>query len=665
MSHLHLKSGLRSGFKLSTLALSISLSLISPALFALEALDDDGLAESTGEGVAFLPENFSMLMQGANDTNPIQADLNDRTQDTGYIRLIPVGPLTTQAAASGAGKADVFLYGMAISQSNKNYGAARDDADWNGRFGRNINSWGSGINPWLFKVATEQNVPNFSALTPGDTGKGDVSYLMLEAPLYDKNINALTEVQKSAYNLKLGMWSDIFVRDPTVAESLTSTGTQFNLGGANRANRLRLQAVWDGLSLNGSNIKLFQTLGGANGNVGISKNYNNTLGITGLLRFNGGDGKNLRATVVNGSADRVTTTNMRYTPTFIGRPGTVAVSNTNAQNRNFRLRSVDTVDTVVAGQWSLPTISSVLRLSTRETPNTLSNLLTPAINKGSAPTFDANEGLFLYNPNINLVLGSLFQPLTVGVGDDGKNLVLELARIPNKESIYKQIYTNYANGDPTSNGGYYGSTCNINACGSDDTTTYQGKNATHSSIAIGSTQYDSTLNLTTAYKGKEALGVSFGSLQNTSAGTASTNRYYELQQQERRRGTDQRWQYLSGETGTSWANGTNNCNINNGQCYQFDLAGWRDVSSYNKPDVVDSYNPTISHGDVNVTGQSNPVVPAWGPLNDAVFSGTTWTTTAPPPSAPTAQQAMPFNNLGSAVIDGILIQHMKITTKGL
>ncbi|MDR9778986.1 hypothetical protein RJJ65_41285, partial [Rhizobium hidalgonense] len=104
------------------------------------------LAEATGEGVAFLPENFSMVFQGAKDTNPTQADLNDRTQDTGYIRLIPVGPLTTEATASGAGKADIYLYGLAISQSNKNYGDARDAADWNSRFGRNIESWGSAIN---------------------------------------------------------------------------------------------------------------------------------------------------------------------------------------------------------------------------------------------------------------------------------------------------------------------------------------------------------------------------------------------------------------------------------------------------------------------------------------------------------------------------------------
>ena len=84
--------------------------------------------------------------------------------------------------------------------------------------------------------------------------------------------------------------------------------------------------------------------------------------------------------------------------------------------------------------------NNILRLSTRETAtsaNGTQNLYTPAINGGLAPSFDANEGISIYNLNTNLVLGNLYQPLIVG--SDGKNFSLELARIPNKESIYKQI----------------------------------------------------------------------------------------------------------------------------------------------------------------------------------------------------------------------------------
>ncbi len=43
------------------------------------------------------------------------------------------------------------------------------------------------------------------------------------------------------------------MRDPKIAENLTATGAQFDLGGAGRANRMRMQAIWDGLGINGTN----------------------------------------------------------------------------------------------------------------------------------------------------------------------------------------------------------------------------------------------------------------------------------------------------------------------------------------------------------------------------------------------------------------------------
>ena len=97
-------------------------------------------------------------------------------------------------------------------------------------------------------------------------------------------------------------------------------------------------------------------------------------------------------------------------------------------------------------------------MSTRETSDT-GNLITPAINGGVAPTFDANEE-FTFIANINLVLGTLYQPLVLG--SDGKNFSLEIARIANKPEIYKQIYTDYSGADTS----YKGSTCNVYQCGS-------------------------------------------------------------------------------------------------------------------------------------------------------------------------------------------------------
>lgn len=659
MSHLNLKFGLRSGFKLSTLALSISLSFTSPALFALEALDDDGLAETTGEGIAVLPENFSFRLNGADSANS-----GAGSYDTGYIRLIPVGPLTQDAVDSGAGKADVFLYGMALSQSNKQYGANRTTSDWNNRFGRNIDSWGSAINPWLLKVTTENDVPNFSAITPQDAGKGDVTYLMLETPLYNKNISALSDAEKSAYNLKLAAWADIFVRDPKVLEDLNNTGTQFDLGGAGRANRLRLQAVWDGLSINGSNLKLFQTLDGATNSKGMSTFYNNTLGIAGVLRLNSGDGEEVRTIITETKARNTGNWAMLHdgsrvdannSGAFCGNSNAaVAPTYTGGCQYQVRKRVTEDTATTTITPWS----GSVLRLSTRETGTGQDLLGTPAINGGQAPEFNNAEGLFIYNLNVNLVLGSLYQPLTVG--SDGNNITLELARIPNKESIYKKIYTNYANANPATNGGYYGSTCNIYKCGNDvtlDGVTYQGSNATHSSISIGSTVYNAATNSLEAYSGEEAMGISFGAL--SAKTNTATKEYTEVESRYRQR-RDRTWQY--------------NCNFW-GNCDNGTISDWEYKSgqpnSYSPLDAKNTpakgTNPSAAQlptANNRNWALSNAI---WLPATNAALGYTNETSAgASPPVNPTIRASTSLgNNFGSAVIDGLLIQHMKITTKGL
>ncbi|MEC7119428.1 MAG: hypothetical protein VXW65_05965 [Pseudomonadota bacterium] len=507
-------------------ALVVALSVLSSHALALQPISDEEMSAATGEGIAFLPEDVSLRFNGADNNNGGQG-----TFDTGYIRYIPVGPLTTEAAASGAGKGDIFLYGLAISQSNQDYGDARTSADWNTRFGRTIDSWGTAENPWLLRVATDPDVPNFDV---NDPNPDSVSFLSVEAPLARSNVAALSSVEQSAYNLKLGLWADAFVRDPSVAENMTATGSQFDLGGSGRENRIRLQAVWDGLSINGTQLQIFQTLGGATNAGGMSTSYNNTLGIAGVLRFNSGDGQNLRAIVSAGSATRNTPAWTDHSATF-GCGNNSTSFNTAACQFRFRSRTV--TDSVSDLNWAVPALASVLRLSTRETANT-GLLATPAINGGGAPAFDPNEGLYIYNLNTNLVLGSLYQPLTVGVADDGQNISLEIARIPNKESIYKRIYTDYSGSDAT----YLGSTCNFYQCGATRTlggVDYQGNTATHSSISIGSTEYDAITNSLTAYSGVEAIGVSFGQLQSRfQAGPFISERFQlEFQQRQRRDST--------------------------------------------------------------------------------------------------------------------------------
>ena len=626
------------------LAIAISAALSGQAL-ALEAISDEDMSAATGEGIAFLPEDFSVRLNGADNTNG-----GAGTEDTGYIRIIPVGPLTfaaqdtnrdgvLNASDNPVGKGDIFLYGAAISQSAQAHGATRTSADWNSRFSRPIDSWGTAANPWLLKVQTETGVPDFAAPTPTATSSGTVSYLGLEAPLYHNNIAPLGNAEKSAYNLKMAFWADAFVRDPSVVENLTATGTQFDLGGAGRANRIRLQAIWDGFSVNGSEVKIFQTLGGATNAGGLSTSYNNTLGIAGLLRFNGGDGQTLRATT-SSTTNRGAAT--AWTIVHDG-CGNASIAYGTAACRE-RVRTRTTTDTASA-TWTPPaTLSSVFRISTRETTNT-GVLATPAINGGQAPTFDQSEGVFIYNLNVNLVLGSLYQPLTVGVAADGRNISLELARIPNKESIYKRIYTDYSGADPT----YLGSTCNIYRCGATrtlDGVTYQGNTATHSSISIGSTEYNAATNTLTAHRGIGAVGISFGALAPRVNNTSTV--YRELENQDRRRrertygcgflGLDTcstfDWEYRAATSGAynAYNAGPNNGNAAPAANRNWDTAttagaDWRSIAS-----------------SVNAPGLTRDTIPA-----------------APIAAAPLS----PLNNMGSAVIDGLLIQHLKFTTKGL
>ena len=668
-------------FQKTVLASLIGLC-VSQSSFALEELSDAGLSETTGEGIAILPQNTYMVFRGAGANETSSQILTDRTKDTGYINYVPVGPLSKTAADTNkngsidsgdraVGKADIFLYGLALSKS---------DNDTNSRIASTdaaaaISSWGTAVNPWIFKVATENSVPNFSATNC--SGAADpscqVTYLALEAPLYE--VGTKDSAGIDAYKLKLGLWTDIFVRDPNKINGATD---QFNYGDSNgligtstdasRANRLRLQGVWNNFSLNGSRLQLFQTLGGATSAGGMSPFYNDTLGFAGVVRLNSGDASNLRATITsNTPTSSVGSWVNRYSTQYTGAPS----NNSPSADWLYRIRSQTTTVTST-GSWTAPTdsaMNNVLRLSTRESGTGQGNLVTPAINGGLAPTFDANEGLYLYNPNINLVLGSLYQPLVLS--SDGKNFSLELARIPNKPEIYKKIYTDYSG----TNTSYLGSTCNVYQCGTSVTLggkTYQGSSATHSSISIGSTVYNAATNTLEAFKGnstQDAVGISFGKLPTGNVGVMQTKNFYQLQNQERRAGSYtcsliftcyDTWQY---RTATGWTG-----NAGSGLKFDSQGANWANIDS------TSYYNPTVNNTGYTTTDAGSGtqfVVPAGTPLPDALYNGGRWSTTTPNADLNTyklsgAQISSAItNNMGSAVIDGVLIQHLKLTTKGL
>lgn len=340
----------------------------------------------------------------------------------------------TEAAKSSVStlrtKADVFIYGLALSKS---------DGSLSTRYSNQGFSWGSADNPWLFRAGTE-NVKQFK-----DAAK-DVGYIALEAPL-----SPIAGVE-SDNNIKLGFWSDIFARELNSSNAVDPI-TGGPISGLDTDYRLRTQFVANGLSFNGSQVRLFQTLESDN------KNYSQTLGMASIVRLNTND-----------------------------RPENLSSSDSNLNSKGIRLSTAAKTDALDG------------------------NVPTPALNGSDAPIFHDSEGLYLYSPNINLVLGNMYQPFVVG--SEGNNIILEVTRIPNIPAIYNQIYQNYGGGLGTTD--LKGSTCNVYSCGtpiknnvSDTTALYQGRNATHSSISIGTTERISGTNMLRAKDGVNSTGIVF------------------------------------------------------------------------------------------------------------------------------------------------------------
>lgn len=759
---------------IKTLCLSIAIVNMQVAS-ALESLDDDTMSGVTGEGIALLPEDYSFMMNGANPTTGLYTDNSGAgTYGSGYIRFIPVGPLTTTATNNGYKKADAWLYGVTLGQSKKNYGATIDSTDWGvpfgavgatptaTDFGRTITSWGTALNPWVIKTVTDNTVPSFSG-----AADQSVTYLGLEAPLYNTAaISSLSASEQSAYNLKLGYWMDVFMRDSAVAEN--------GYAGLDTNNRLRLAYTWNGFGVNGSNLKIFQTLAGASVgtpysttlkrttssdttigntftfnetspsytfNAGTSTSYNQTFGMAGLLRLNSRPTDSVRANLTFGSITReiiqldyypvrnyntvtqtrsglyvegtimatntvasgagtmtaamadptnstagidesyvpMTDTSLRgpstdpdaastpanphplatypYKPSYPGNflDGAVCTTSTSGNQsgadqfgqcltsegfttRRFKARATNS--------WAPPLATSVMRISTQELLGGTFGTGTPALGgaSGVIPNFKPNgtaEGILIYDLNVNLVLGNLYQPLMLST--DGTNFSLELARIPNQVNVYKKIYTRYtyidpvATVDPTVT--YEGSTCNIYKCGTHPSGTnttissnYQASTATHSSITIGATNYDAATNRLSAEKSATSYGISFG--ESVAQSGLNSQTYVDYTQV---------WKRTRADSGTSWTA----------------FGAWSAVGA--KAPVTGQPHPSLNRTDPYETtfnqNYNNRVLGIQTTMPVSNMAGTL--------NSLTPVGASATNNFGSAVIDGLLIQHLKFSTTGL
>ena len=408
----------------------------------------------------------------------------------------------TEAAKSSVStlrtKADVFIYGLALSRS---------DGSLSTRYSNQGFSWGAADNPWLFRAGTE-NVKQFK-----DTAK-DVGYIALEAPL-----SPITGIE-SDNNIKLGFWSDIFAREinsSNVVDPITGGPTS----GLDTNYRLRTQFVANGLSFNGSQVRLFQTLESDN------KDYSQTLGMASIIRLNTDDNPSATGYLDTRLLSRLDKVKDK-TDAEIATLRTLTNEQLQAQGLDREMISAESVTlarTYAGNTDSINTRNNALnskgiRLSTAAKTGPLDgDGPTPALNGSIAPIFHDSEGLYLYSPNINLVLGNMYQPFVVG--SEGNNIILEVTRIPNIASIYNQIYQNYGGGLGTTD--LKGSTCNVYSCGtpiknnvSDTTALYQGRNATHSSIAIATTERIPGTNMLRAKDGVDSTGIVFKSIDGSS-----------------------------------------------------------------------------------------------------------------------------------------------------
>lgn len=413
-------------------------------------------------------------------------------------------------------KADVFIYGLALSKS---------DGSLSTRFSNQGFNWGSADNPWLFRAGS-QIVKQFT-----DEAK-EIGYLALEAPL------ATVVGSEADNNIKLGFWTDIFARGFNSSNEVDPI-TGGPKEGLDANERLRLQFVANGLSLNGSQVRIFQTLQPDLTDVDLTKsenylvknqNYFQTLGIASLIRLNTDDQPNNVNFVdsvleyVGSKTDAEITQLRNKTDAELKQLGL----NRNVLSDNYVQQARNALISI--GDYSTKNASlnaKGIRLSTATLGDLDAEVATPAMKSGAlAPLFQETEGLYLYSPNINLVLGNMYQPLVLGSKEN--NIIIEVTQIPNVADIYNQIYQKYPDIDYRVKNGndelvlevnpdlLKGSTCNVYSCGtsikansSDTVGSFQGRNATHSSIAIGTVERLPHTNMLRAKDDVTSTGVVF------------------------------------------------------------------------------------------------------------------------------------------------------------
>lgn len=340
-------------FTLNLLATGCLLATSSMTL-ALEEMKETEMSQATGEGVAFIAENYSLVMG-----------------DTDYIKMTSTGGDVVPTGRKG----EFYLYGLNIggtTSAGPDYSRKVVPVDV-----------GTANNPARIKFYESDYVPVFDANVNNGTanqGKQKIDVLEIAYPERELDSSGNPKVG-SEENLKWSTWVDLLARDGAYTDTVVN--------GMNK-NRTRALIMADKMSWNGSYIQQWKTA-----NHPTNPAYSNKVAMSGFLRANTAKDGYLRISAdtrtnpkpIEGAAIESVSSNARYGDAYV----------------------------------------------------------TTAPEFGADKPTDNQEGLYWKNFANNMPLGILgYQPSIVSSGgESGRELVVELARIPNNKAAYDAAYINY------------------------------------------------------------------------------------------------------------------------------------------------------------------------------------------------------------------------------
>lgn len=231
--------------------LPILLAVSSSFACALDTISDEDLGSVTGEGIAFLPENFQVAFN-----------------DLAYIQAIP-----TSLPISSNNVADLYWYGVQFTGANSAGAYTGNVTSRAGYTTATTNPWGSADNPWLLKVESPVAL-KYSTSTSATTAVAYpvFNYYAPRALAADQFVGGTAgDGQYQSINnggLKYSFWGDVIVRDRT------TTGCASNPTTCAEVSRMQSQSIWNDFTMNGSRFSIFQNT------------YDSSFGLSWINRLN-------------------------------------------------------------------------------------------------------------------------------------------------------------------------------------------------------------------------------------------------------------------------------------------------------------------------------------------------------------------------------------------